>query len=129
MERLLMDHNSDFKYDLQWGQVGENTVADIVAGDKTEVKSERDIWARTGNHFVETESRGHPSGICVTEAKYWSVNFFKTDKLMFNITLTVENLKAIVYEHRKNKMRGGDNDTSKGILVPINALIKVHDYL
>ena len=63
-QEFIMKHNADFRYDLEWGQIGENTVADIVAGDKTEVKSERDIWLKTGNHFVETESRGKPSGIC-----------------------------------------------------------------
>ena len=47
-----MKHNADFRYDLKWGQIGENTVAEIVSGDKTEVKSERDIWTKTGNHFV-----------------------------------------------------------------------------
>ena len=72
-----MKYNSDFTHDLEFGQMGEQTVADIVTGDKTEVKSERDIWVKTGNHFVETESRGKPSGICTTHAKYWSVNFYK----------------------------------------------------
>ena len=64
-----MKHNSDFKHDLEWGQMGENVVADIVAGDKTEVKSERNIWKRTRNHYVEFQSRGKPSGIATTEAK------------------------------------------------------------
>ena len=94
---LVMDYNADFRYDLEWGQMGEQVVADIVAGDRTEVKSERDMWVRTGNHFVETESRVKPSGICTTQAKYWSVNFFQSDAFMFNVTLTVKNLKAIVY--------------------------------
>ena len=35
-----MDYNSDFRYDLEWGKSGENVVAEIVEGDKTEVKSE-----------------------------------------------------------------------------------------
>ena len=125
-----MDHNADFRYDLKWGQVGENQVADIVAGDKTEVKSERDIWVRTGNHFVETESRDKPSGICTTQAKYWSVNFYHQDKFCFNITKTVEYLKQIVLKHKARKVRGGDNDTSWGILVPIHELIKsFNDFL
>ncbi len=126
---LIMDYNADFRYDLEWGQMGEQVVADIVAGDKTEVKSERDMWVRTGNHFVETESRGKPSGICTTQAKYWSVNFFQNDKFMFNLTLTVENMKAIVYENRKKKVSGGDDNTSRGVLVPIKDLIQVWDYL
>ena len=120
-----MKHNSDFRHDLEWGQMGENVVADIVAGDKTEVKSERDIWSRTGNHYVEFKSRGKPSGIVTTEAKYWSVNFFLNDNFCFNITLTVERLREICLKFKHKKFKGGDNDTSIGILVPIKELINV----
>jgi hypothetical protein len=118
-----MKYNSDFRHDLEFGQLGEKTVADIVAGDKTEVKSERDMWTKTGNHFVEIQSRGKESGICTTEAKYWSVNFYKSGKFRFNITLEVEEMKKIVLKHKSNKVKGGDNDTSYGILVPIKELI------
>ena len=120
-----MKHNADFRYDLKWGQIGENTVAEIVSGDKTEVKSERDIWTKTGNHFVETESRGKPSGICTTQAKYWSVNFFHKDNVCYNVTVTVNDLKEIVLKYKSKKVKGGDNNTSWGILVPIRALINV----
>jgi len=123
-----MEHNANFRYDLKWGQIGENAVAEIVAGDKTEVKSERDIWTTTGNHFVETESRDKPSGICTTQAKYWSVNFFHNDKFCYNITVTVKDLKKIVLNYKSNKVKGGDNNTSLGILVPIRALINVESY-
>ena len=107
-----MKHNADFRYDLKWGQIGENTVAEIVSGDKTEVKSERDIWTKTGNHFVETESRGKPSGICTTQAKYWSVNFFHKDKFCYNVTVTFNDLKEIVLKYKSKNVKGGDNNTS-----------------
>ena len=124
-----MKYNSDFRHDLEWGQVGENTVAEIVAGDKTEVKSERDIWVKTDNHYVEYSSRGHASGIMTTEAKWWTVNFFYEDKFIFNITKSVEDLRKLMKDGHKNKnwrkMAGGDNNTSLGILVPIKALIGI----
>ncbi len=119
-----MEYNSDFKHDLEWGILGEQTVADIVAGDKTEVKSERDIWVKTGNHFVEIESRNKPSGICTTQAKYWSINFYKDDKFCFNITVTVDDLKKIVLKYKKRRVRGGDNNTSWGILIPITGILE-----
>lgn len=119
-----MEYNSDFKHDLEWGILGEKTVADIVAGDKTEVKSERDIWVKTGNHFVEIESRNKPSGICTTQAKYWSINFYKDDKFCFNITVTVDDLKKIVLKYKKRRVRGGDNNTSWGILIPITGILE-----
>lgn len=123
-----MKYSSDFSKDLEWGKLGEKTVADIVAGDSTEVKSERDIWTTTGNHFVEVESRGNPSGLMKTEATYWTINFYKQDKLLFNLTLTVENLKHIVKTKTFRKIRGGDNNSSWGYLVPIRELINCMNY-
>ena len=126
-----MNYNYNFKYDLEWGQVGENTVAEIVTGDKTEVKSERDRWMTSGNHYVEYKSRGKSSGIMTTEAKWWSVNFFNpdTDKFCFNITISVEDLRKLMKNGHKNKnwkkIPGGDDNTSMGILVPIMALIGI----
>ena len=46
-----MKHNANFKYDLEWGKQGETVVAEIQQGEKTEVKSERDKWIKTGNHY------------------------------------------------------------------------------
>ena len=38
-----------FDLDLQYGQVREQMVADMLQNKKIEVKSERDVWQRTGN--------------------------------------------------------------------------------
>ena len=123
-----MKHNADFKFDLEWGKQGEAVVADIVAGQSTEVKSERDIWLTTYNHFVEVESRGKPSGIMKTEATWWTVNFYKKDRFLFNITLSVKDLKKMIKLKTFRKIRGGDNNTSWGYLVPIKDLINCMNY-
>ena len=47
-----------FDLDLQYGQVREDAVADMLQGCKIEVKSERDLWQKTGNFAVEYESYG-----------------------------------------------------------------------
>ena len=122
-------YNNNFTHDLKWGKVHENTVAEIVEGDKTEVKSERDIWARTNNHFVEFSSRDHPSGVLTTEAKWWTVNFIHRDKFCFNLTIAVKELIPLMKDGHKNKkwkkVKGGDNNSSLGILVPISALMSI----
>ena len=62
--------NSKFDIDLAKGQEMEETFEEFMKGSLVEVKSERHIWENTGNHFVEFECRGKPSGIAVTEADY-----------------------------------------------------------
>ena len=115
-----MKHNNDFKYDLDFGIVSEKfygkVMHDLIEG-KTECKAERDQWAKTGNMFVEFESRGKPSGIATTHAEHWVVSFYKENKLCFTLTVPIEDMKKIA---RKGKLiKGGDENTSKGMLVKV----------
>jgi hypothetical protein len=52
-----------FDLDLEYGQVREDKIAEMLQDKKIEVKSERDIWQTTGNIAIEYESWGKPSGI------------------------------------------------------------------
>ena len=63
-----------FDLDLQYGKIREQMVATMLQDKKIEVKSERDMWQRTGNIAVEYESYGKPSGIKATESDYWFHN-------------------------------------------------------
>ena len=63
-----------FDIDLEYGQVREELVANMLQNKKIEVKSERDKWQKTGNIAIEYESYGKPSGINATEADYWFHN-------------------------------------------------------
>ena len=52
-----------FDLDLQYGEVREDRVAEMLQDKKIEVKSEKDLWQKTGNICVEYQSWGKPSGI------------------------------------------------------------------
>ena len=124
-----MKHNSDFKYDLDFGIISEKyygkILSDLING-MSECKAERDQWAKTGNTFVEFESRGNPSGIATTYSDHWVVLFYKENKLCFSITLPIENMKKIA---RKGQLiKGGDENTSRGMLVEIKELINPNNY-
>jgi len=114
-----MEYNSNFKYDLKVGQMAEQALGEIFENRKIEVK--RDLKAKTtGNVFVEFESRGKASGIAKTEADFWC--FALEDRF---VILSCEALKAIVEPLKGTSMerRGGDNNTSVGVLVKIKDLI------
>jgi hypothetical protein len=114
-----MDFCSDFRYDLEVGQIAEKELASVLANEKIEVK--RDMMAaKTGNIFIEYSSRGKPSGIATTQAKYYC---FAIDELY--IFVPTNKLKDLVrpYLFTNRDVVGGDNDTSKGILFPLNKLI------
>lgn len=118
-----MEFNSDFRYDLKVGQVAEQALAAIFQGKKVEVK--RDRKARlTGNIFVEYESRGKPSGISTSEADYWC---FVVEETF--ILLTAQRLKEIVetLKGTDKERTGGDNNTSRGVLIRISDILTTHN--
>ena len=118
-----MEYCSDFTHDLKIGQEGEKLVAEMVEGDKVEVKSEQGQYKDTGNVFVEFWCRDKASGIARTEAKWWVINFYYKGKLQSTSILPTDRLRKMVEVKGKYRtVSGGDNNTSKGFLVPIKDL-------
>ena len=113
-----MDYNNDFKFDLKIGQAKEKELGKIFNNKKIEVKK---CTEAIYNVFVEYESRGKKSGISITEADYYCFAFDQTF-----VIIETEKLKTKCrkYLNTDNDKLGGDNNTSKGILIPLNELIK-----
>jgi hypothetical protein len=115
-----MEYNNDFRYDLKVGQVAEKMLADILEGKKIEVK--KDLQAhKTGNIFVEYESRGKPSGLATSEAEYYC--YFLSDEHF--VIIESDRFKSICRNllNTNRDIKGGDSNTSKGILLPIKYLL------
>jgi len=113
-----MKYNNDFKYDLKIGQVKEKQLAEILNDKTIEVKY--DLKAlETGNVYVEYQSRGKPSGISTSEAEYYCFAFGGTYHLIATIDLKRRCRK---YLETSRDKKGGDSNTSKGILLPLKEL-------
>ena len=115
-----MKYNSDFSHDLELGQKGENLLAKILLlkGDKIEVKT--DLQAtQTGNVFIEYKSRDRLSGLSTSKADYWA--FLISNEQI--IIIETNKLKELCKTKGLRRVDGGDNNTSKGILIPLNKLI------
>ena len=115
-----MDFNSDFKFDLLVGQVAEKELA-LLLGKKIEVKNDQKAHL-TGNVFIEYESRGKPSGIATSEAEYYCIVINNSRFII----IPKDELKNICRKYIKTtrNTKGGDSNTSKGILLPVEDLIK-----
>jgi|TARA_R110000796_G_scaffold173527_1_gene290499 hypothetical protein len=117
-----MIYNNDFKYDLQLGIKGESLVAKMLSNKKIEVKT--DLKANeTGNVFIEYESRKKPSGLSTTEAE-WFCFVLSNENIIFVETKRLKEICRIFFKTRRDVL-GGDKNTSKGILLPINYLVKL----
>jgi len=118
----------NFDIDLDFGQIYEEKIKNLFEGDgRIEVKTERDIWADTGNMAIEIRSRKKPSGISTTEAKWWIHVFTIEGDVKFTLMFRVDKLKkAVKYLYANDlaqMVKGGDNKTSDIILAPISTLI------
>lgn len=113
-----MDYNSDFNYDLKVGQTKEKELGDILSNKTIEVKF--DLKAlKTGNVYVEYQSRNKKSGISTTNADYYCFCFGETYHIIETETLKDRCRK---YLNTNRDKKGGDNNTSKGILLPLKEL-------
>ena len=114
-----MNFCNDFKYDLKLGQIKEKELAELLNYSSIEVKTDLQA-AKTGNVFVEYKSREQLSGIATTKADFYCFVISK-DAFIF---ITTETLKAKcrVYFNTSRDIKGGDNNTSQGILLPVKDL-------
>jgi hypothetical protein len=112
-----------FDLDLAYGKVREQRVADMLTDKKVEVKSERDMWVRTGNIAIEYESYGKPSGIAATEADYWFHNLCIGNDTFATLVFDVPSLKRIIDNlDYKKTVSGGDHNASRMYLLNIQKL-------
>ena len=115
-----------FDLDLQYGQVREKIVANMLQDKKIEVKSERGMWLQTGNIAIEYECYGKPSGINATDSDYWFHNLCVGDEVFGTLVFETKMLKRIVNtsinENQVRSVSGGDHNASKMYLMNIQNL-------
>ena len=124
-------YNKKFDIQLGQGEEVEEQLREFFAGRKIEVKSERYIWEKTGNHFLEYSYKGKPSGIATTEADYWAFVMVKDEKIVISYITPVFLLKKLArkYYNTDRDVIGGDGNLSKGILIPIEELAQIYKYI
>ena len=112
-----------FDFDLEYGKVREQLVADMLQDKMIEVKSERDVWQKTGNIAIEYECYGKPSGINATESDYWFHNLCIGSETFATIVFDTASLKRIINNlDSKRSVSGGDNNASRMYLLNLQKL-------
>lgn len=120
-----------FDIDLQFGQIGEKAVAEMLCGpsawpDHATIEVKRDNRVHlTGNLYVEYEFRGNKSGLNVTEADWWAftVPFYNDKVILFVQTKFLREKLRDLWKHKwLGEIPGGDGKQAKGVLVPIQEL-------
>ena len=118
----------NFKYDLEFGELWEKKLNNILENKKLELKPERGIWVNTGNLAVEISYRGKPSGLRTTQAEYWMHLLESEGDLFASVMVEVAVLKKVidkmVNSDKARIVMGGDDMQSELVLVPMSELFK-----
>jgi len=122
---LTKGFNPHFDLCLEFGEKYENEFQKIVESKQLEINTDK-ICQRTGNVFVEFESRGKDSGLATTTAVYWVYCLWsEVRKEQTYVFIPTRRLKKLIKQGNYKEMRGGDNWTSKGYLIPKEDLLKL----
>jgi hypothetical protein len=118
-----VEDRKKFDIDLEYGKVREHLVADMLQNKKIEVKSERDVWQKTGNIAIEYECYGKPSGINATESDYWFHNLCIGEDVFATLVFDTNSLRRIIDNlDYKKSVSGGDNNASRMYLLNLQKL-------
>jgi hypothetical protein len=118
-----MKYSSSFSHDLNFGEIAEDWLNILFKDGKLiEVKSDRLIH-KTGNLFIEYRSRDKPSGLATTTANYWIYRMDMLDTAIILPTNLLKKVCRVYYKNNEFKMKGGDNNTSEGFLIPLIRLL------
>ena len=120
-----------FDLDLEYGKMGEDFVQQVMEGNtKIEIKTERDIWKKTGNIAIEISCNGKPSGLSTTEADTWIHLLAYKGVIEGGFLLKVgrikDEIKKLHKEGTLNLKMGGDNNASQMVLIPITQLFELN---
>jgi hypothetical protein len=119
-----------FDIDLAYGEVREDKIAEMMTNKKIEVKSEKDMWQKTGNICIEYQSWGKPwgkpSGIEATESDYWFHNLCVGDEEYCTLVFDTTVLRKIIAANKFRSVSGGDNNASRMYLIPLKKLFDMN---
>lgn len=125
-QNLKYNKDNKFDVDLKFGEKFEKSFAKILSVGKVEVKTERDIWKKTGNVAIELASRGKLSGLNTTQAEWWAqvltIDGNIEGVLMFPVSKLKKIVKKSVFNGNGKMVMGGDEDTSEIALIPLEDL-------
>ena len=118
-----MKYSSSFTHDLNFGEKAEDWINELFSNGKhIEVKNDRLIH-KTGNLFIEYESRNKPSGLAITSAEYWIYRLSELDSALIFPTKALKQVCRVYYKEKLYLKNGGDNNSSKGFLIPLTRLL------
>jgi len=124
------DIRIDWSSDLKLGELGEQTLIDILNSKSIEVKTDL-YWQKTGNIALEVYCNGKPSGIQSSKSDFWAiVNSYdgEVGNIIILPTASLKRFAKQVYQNIKDYpdcriVQGGDSRAATILLMPLDMAI------
>lgn len=127
-KKIRKNVEKNFTHDLEFGEMWEDELKDILENKKLEIKTERGIWVNSGNLAIEISCAGKPSGLRTTQAEHWMHLLEYEGGLFATIMVETAILKKVIQKMVDSKkakiIMGGDDNESELVLVPMGELFK-----
>jgi hypothetical protein len=109
-----------FDLDLLEGQRREAALWNLLIDATVEVKSDKK-QRETGNVFIEFRQHGRPSGLAVSTARWWAIEFYPDCWVL----LPRQRLRLIAIRAYRTfgPRKGGDFDEFEGVIIPVGWLV------
>ena len=126
-EGYCKSHDLHVEEDMLFGKIGEEFAQELFEGNtKMEIKTERDIWEKTGNIAIEMRCKGKPSGLSTTESDVWihllAVKGVIKGGFLFKVGELKDKIKKLHKSGDLKIVMGGDDNLSQMALLPIKEL-------
>jgi len=125
-----MDYDAIFDESLAVGLEGENLLRLIAKAyigrgeDAVEVKNDQKV-SDTGNLYIERQSRETISGIDASSVPYWALVLNGPEyKREVIVIIKTTRLREICQRSGYGNIQGGDSNTSRGYLIPVDKLVR-----
>jgi hypothetical protein len=116
-----------FDIDLSEGNEREDCLAKVLKHGKVELKTDYRCM-QTGNIYVEyaqNNSTGRkPSGILIKESDWWAYELSEGLYVLCDAKRLRKLVKQTIQESPWQCRRGGDNNGTEGVLLPLDGLLR-----
>lgn len=118
-----------FDLDLQHGQAHEHAFGHLLLEarcDRIRIEHKCDGKAKlTKNVFVEFKQKGRPSGLSVSTAEFWAIEYDFEHWIVLP-SGSLKNLARKYLEIPGHRVMGGDFKLYEGVLIPLKAFVELN---
>lgn len=125
----MKENGPGFDFEVKYGEGREEAFIHVVLNlpcKSLRFEHKADRKARdTGNVFIEFRQKGRPSGLAVTKAEFYAIEFDEWCWVLLPTPRLKSIVKTYLKRHPEAKRMGGDRNLYEGAILPLVELVRL----